>query len=243
MTERKAVSYIGVYLWRRERFGMVFTLLFSVYLGFIISTTVDALLDSSEEVPKWLNVMADWIYLMMFPTFGMVMNKAAWGMWRDDFYSKRLAHWRSMPIPAASIVKARMLQSAIMLPVIGTVFMVLQYAVAPHLRESVSPLQWIENGIVWACYGLVLIAVYVWLELGFSGKWYCIYYFGIMFLMAVVSIVLTWQGIYLFQEVLGIILRGYGGVLIAGMAIAAGAALWLSHRMTINRIRARSMPL
>jgi hypothetical protein len=243
MTERKAVSYIGAYLWRRERFGMVFTLLFAVYLSLIISTTVDSLLDSSDEVPKWLNVMVDWVYLMMFPIFGMVMSKSSWGMWKDDFYSKRLAHWRSMPIPAASIVKARMLQSAVMIPIIGTVYMGVQYAIAPHLRESVTLLQWVENGIVWACYALVIIGVFIWLELGFSGKWYCIYYFGIMFLVGVVSIVLTWQGIYLFQEALGVIRRGYGGVLIAGMAIVAGTALWFFHRLTINRIRARSMPL
>lgn len=243
MSERKAVAYIGAYLWRRERFGMVFTLLFAMYLGFIISTTVNALLNPNEEVPKWLNVMVDWIYLMMFPIFGLVMNKSAWGMWRDDFYSKRLAQWRSMPIPATSIVTARMLQSAVMMPVIGAVFMVLQYATASHLRESVTPLQWIENGFAWACYALVIIAVYVWLELGFSGKRYCLYYFGIMLFLAVVSVVLTWQGIYLFQEVLEIIRRGYGWALILGMAIVAGAVLRLCHRMTVNRIRARSMPL
>jgi len=243
MTEWQAVRYIGVYLWRKERFGVLTTLLFSIYLSFIISTTVDALLDPSDEVPKWLNAMVDWLYLSMFPIFGMVMNQLTWGIWRNDFYSRRLAHWRTMPIPVASIVKARMLQSAIMMPIIGAVFMTVQYAVASHLREEVTPFEWLQVGIAWACYAFAILVVFIWLELGFSGKRYCLYYFGIMFAIVVAAVTLTWRNVFVFQEVLGIVQRGYGWALILGLAVVAGISTAMFLRMAEARIRVRSLPL
>ncbi|TVY01268.1 hypothetical protein [Cohnella terricola] len=241
MTERQAVKYIGAYLWRRERFAMLLTLLFACYLGTMSSFTVDSLLRGEEGVPRALYGVLDWMYLTMFPTFGLMMNKSAWGMWRDDTYSKRLALWRAMPIPVASIVKARLLQSFVGIPIIGTVFMLLQYSLAPFLRETVSPVQWAENGLVWICYSFAAVSFYVWAELGFSGKIYCLFYFGYIAVTAILSVVFTLNGIYLFQEVLGVIERGYGGALIAGMTLVAAIAIWVAHRTTVNRIRTRSL--
>lgn len=240
MTQRQAVKYIGAYIWKRERLGTVFTLLFALYMGGVISFSVDEIW-GEEEVPRMFNGMIDWIYLTMFPIFGLVMNKSAFGMWRDDYYSKRLAHWRTMPIPVASIVLARFLQSSITLPIIGAVFLLLQYLIAPNLREAVSPLQWLENGIVWFIYAYAVNALYVWFELGFSGKRYVQFYIGFMALMAVVAGILAWQGIYLFQDVLWVIDEGYGAALIFGLGIVAIAASWVGYRATINRIRVRSM--
>jgi hypothetical protein len=240
MTERQAVIYFGAYLWKRERLGIIFTFLFAIYIGATISFSVDGFF-GKEEIPRTLYGLIDWIYLTMFPVFGLVMNKSAFGMWRDDYYSKRLAHWRTMPIPIASIVQARFLQSFITLPIVGVVFIFLQYAIAPHLREAVSLAQWLENGVVWLAYAFIVNALYVWLELGFSGKKYVLYYLGFMGLTAILSAVLTWQGIYLFQEALRLIEEGYGAALIVGLAVAAIAATWIGHRATVRRIRRRSM--
>jgi hypothetical protein len=240
MSERQALNNFGAYLWKRERFGIIFTFLFAIYTGATISFSVNFIF-GKEEVPRILYGVIDWIYLTMFPFFGLVMNKSAFRMWQDDYYSKRLAYWRTMPIPLASIVRARFLQSLITLPIVGVVFILLQYAIAPNLREAVSLVQWLENGIVWLAYALIVNAFYVWLELGFSGKKYVLYYLGFMGLTAILSAVLTWQGIYLFQEALRLIHEGNGAALIVGLAVAAVAATWIGHRETVKRIRRRSM--
>jgi hypothetical protein len=177
----------------------------------------------------------------MFPIFGLVMNKSAFGMWRDDYYSKRLAHWRTMPIPIRAIVQARLLQSMLTIPISGTIFLVLQYAMAPHFQDAVSPAQWLEHGLIWGLYALIGNAYYVWLELGFSAKKYVVLYFGFMAVTSIVSIVLAWQKIYLFQGILRLIADGYGGVMILGLAIIAGLATWGGYRATIRRIKSRSM--
>jgi hypothetical protein len=222
---------------------MLFTLLFGIYLGFILSYTVDAILGSNEDIPKSLNVIVDWIYLTMFPSFGLVMNKSAWGMWRDDHYSRRLAHWRTMPIPISSIVKARMAQSGLMIPIIGGIYLLLQYAASQNLRDTLTPMQMVQFGLIWLCFALVINAVYIWAELSLSGKGYCFFYLGYFVLVTVLSTLIVWQEIYVFQEVLEIIRSGRGGGWIAGLAALAAAALWIGYRATVKRIRSRSLPL
>ncbi|MCD9020591.1 hypothetical protein [Cohnella silvisoli] len=240
MTQRQAVQYICVYLWKRERFGIIFTLLFAIYMGSVISLSIDGNLEN-KEVPEVLNGIIDWIYLTMFPVFGLVMNKSAFGMWRDDYYSKRMAHWRTMPIPVASIVQARFLQTIVILPVIGICFLFLQYMIAPNLRDAVSPVEWLENGLIWMCYSFIINAMYVLLELGYSGKRYVLGYSGYMGVTAIVTAILTWQGIHLFEEVLRATEEGHAFVFIIGLGILAVVASWLSYRATINRIRTRSI--
>ncbi len=243
MSQRQAVAYIGAYLWRRERFGMLFTLVFAIYLGVINSAAIDGVLGGEEDVPRAINGLIDWVTLAMYPIFGMVMNKSSWNMWRDDYYSKRLAQWRTMPIPAASIVRARMLQSAVMLPIIGGVYLLAQYLLTPALRDYVTPMQWIENGLIWMCYALIIIPVIILMELGYTGKQYCLVYFGLMIAVALLSIVLTWQGVNVFHSVLNLIKDGYGPVTILGMAVVAAASVLIGHKLTIERIRRRSLPL
>ncbi len=240
MSKQQAVKYIGAYLWRRERIGLAFTLIFAIYMGTVISLSIDGTMENNED-SRSLNGVIDWIYLTMFPVFGLVMNKSAFGMWRDDYYSRRIAHWRTMPIPVASIVQARFLQTIIVLPVIGVCFLLLQYMIASNLRDTVSPVQWLENGVVWMCYSFIVNAMYVLLELGYSGKRYVQVYLGYMGITAIVSAILSWQGIHLFQEVLRVTEEGHAFDLIIGLAIVAVAASWVGYKATISRIRARSM--
>lgn len=243
MNQRQAVAYVAAYLWRRERFGMLFTLLFAVYIGAVNSTTIDEILGGDDTVPRVLHGILDWFNLTMYPMFGMVMNKSAWGMWRDDSYSRRLAQWRTMPIPVSAIVWARMLQSASLLPIVGGIYLLLQYWMAPQLREYATPAQWIENGLIWLCYAVAIIALFIWFELGFTGKQYCLMFLGVMPLMAIITAVLTWQGIGIFQTVLDLVKAGQGWALLLGLACVAAAAVAIGQRLTVDRIRSRSLPL
>ncbi|WP_256758784.1 hypothetical protein [Cohnella sp. WQ 127256] len=244
MTQGQAVRHIGAYMWKRERLGIFFTLLFALYIASVISFSINGVwAQDGEPFPRFFYIVIDSMYLIMFPVFGLVMNKSAMGMWKGDSYSKRLAQWRVMPVPLKAIVQARFLQSAITLPIIGTLFLLLQYLLAPNLREMVSPLQWVESGIIWGCYAFAINIVFAWCELGFDGKRYVQFYLGFMIFMTIVSILLVWQGVFLFQGVLEIIKEGHGVFLIIGLMIVAAIVTWMGFRATISRIRARSMTL
>ncbi|MFC4601207.1 hypothetical protein [Cohnella hongkongensis] len=243
MNQRQAVAYIGAYLWRRERFGMLFTFLFAVYLGAINSTAVDGILDGDKQMPTALHGFLDFLNLTMYPIFGLVMNKSSWGMWRDDYYSKRLAQWRTMPVPVSAIVWARMLQSGVMMPIVAGIYLLLQYAISPQLRGYATPVQWLENGLIWLAYATIIVVLLIGFELGFTGKQYFLMYLGIMALAGVIVTVLTWQGINIFKTVLDLTRNGYGWALLLTLSCVAVFAVGLGHRLTVDKIRARSLPL
>lgn len=243
MTQRHAVQALLIYLWRREWIGQIFTVLFAIYMGLMISQTVGGLVGRDADVPVGLYGLVDWFYLTFVPVLGLPMSKAAWGTWRDDPFSVRLAQWRTMPIPLDAIVKSRMLQSALLLIVSNTVFILLQYVFSSGIRAVVTPGQWALVGLFWSLYAAAVLAMAIWAELGLSGKMYCFLYLGHMILTGVLSILLAWRQISVFEKVLETVKNGNGPVLIAGAAIAAGLAIWIGFRLTVRRIGMRSMAI
>jgi hypothetical protein len=242
MSKRQAVRFLGAYLWRRERWGFIITLLFALYMGAVLSLSIDEIV-AGENVNRFFYGLVDWIYLTMLPVFGLAMNRSALGMWRKDVYSKRIAYWRTMPIPVAAIVLSRLLQSTIALSVIGVFFVALQYVLAPHLRAEFTLPQWLESGAIWLCYAFVINALYLLLELGYNGKKYVQWYFGYMGLSAIAVTLLNLWGANLFTKLLNLTDHGPYVVVLIGMALLALVVTWVGCRMTIVRIRSRSIKL
>lgn len=205
-----------------------------------MSFSVNGLM-SDEKIPEFLNGLVDWIYITMFPTFGMLMNKTAFAMWKGDVYSKRIAHWLTMPIPLSAIVQVRILQTVFMLPVIGLSFLLFQYILAPELRAEVSVLQWLGAGAIWICYAFVVNAFYTLLEFGFDGKRNVLFYMAFMVFTLVLSAVLTWQDVHLFQGVLRLAGSGQYALLIVMLAATAMIATWAGYRATLTRLKTRSL--
>ncbi|XID92598.1 hypothetical protein ACF3MZ_29785 [Paenibacillaceae bacterium WGS1546] len=243
MNQRRAVQALLIYLWRREWIGQIFTVLFAMYMGLMISQTLGGLLARDEDFSVRFYGLVDWFYLTFTPVLGLPLSKAAWGLWRDDTFSIRLAQWRTMPIPLDAIVKSRMLQSAVLLSVSAAVFILLQYGFSSGIRAAVTPGQWALIGLIWSLYAVVVLALAIWAELGLSGKMYSLLYMGYMVLTAALAILLAWRKVSVFQMVFEAVKNGNGPALAVGFAIAAGLAIWIGYRLTLRRIGTRPMAI
>jgi hypothetical protein len=240
LTQRQAVRHLGSYLLRREWIGILVTFLFALYTGGFSSFSVNALV-GGEEIPRFMAGIVDWMYLMVLPVFGTIMNKTIFATWRDDVYSKRIAHWLTMPIPPSAIVQVRILQTAIMLPAISLVFFLFQYVLAPELRANVPVTNWLETSVIWMCYSFVISAVYGLAEFGYNGKLYVKVCLGHMLITAVISIVLTSMDVHLFQAVIDFSRNGNMAVLVGASVMLAVLATWFGYRATLARLRTRSL--
>ncbi|WP_123043209.1 hypothetical protein [Cohnella candidum] len=238
MSGWKAAWAMAMFGWRKEWLGMLFTFLFALYCGGMTGVSLNELL-SDPAGSSGMFVMVDWMYLMVFPAFGLLMNRTAFKISRDDVYTKKIAHWRTMPIPLQTIVKARMLNALLMVPIIGLAFLLLQYGVSSALRDRMSLVGWLAAGFVWMCYAFAMNAVLIWLELGCSGKRYVWYYWGFVAACMIVSAILAFGGVHLVRETMIQIDAGHYYILPAGLAIAA-AALYAGYRLTLKRMRERS---
>ncbi|MDG0809790.1 hypothetical protein [Cohnella rhizosphaerae] len=238
MSGWRATKALAAFEFKRDRLGLVLTAAFALYVGTIISALIDDRFGDGD-VSRYLSGMADWLYTFTIPAFGCAMNRTMFAYWRGDVFTKRLSHWRTMPIPLERMASARMLLAAVAMAAIGTIFFVSQYLLAPALRDRVSPGEWAGTAVVWLCYGLIVNALILYLEMGFSGKTYVKAYMSICLLLGLIALAAAWRRISLVGEVTAAV--GQAPVLLpVGAGILAIAVLYGMRRAIVKRMARRS---
>lgn len=241
LTGWKAVRKLAGFQWRREWPGLVFTLVFALYVGWLAGMLHgDAAKDRETEMP--LSLAVDWLYLLMFPAFGQCMNRTSFRIMREDTHTRQIAYWLTMPIPLQVIVQARLLRSALFVPGFGLLFSFLQYAFAPELRAMLGPGEWLAFSWLWICYGLIVNALLVWLEMGMSGKGYMWTYWGIMAASGLAVAGTALAGVAIVGGTIDRIAAGHYELLLLSTLLAA-AAFAAGYRLTLRRMRHRSYHL
>lgn len=238
MTDWRAAWKLARFSWRRDWLGMLITCLFGVYVGWWMGVSLDELFNIEGKIPVF-DAMVDWMYLAMFPGFGVLMNRTAMGIGREDAYTKRIAHWRTMPIALEVIVKARYMTALLLVPVIGFIFLMIQYGVSGTVNERFKLLEWLAFGLIWMCYALAVNALHVWMELGMSGKQYIAYYWCFAAACAIVSAGMALMDISLLRLTANQVLAGRYAWIPLSLVLAA-AALYAGYRLTLVRMRNRS---
>lgn len=149
---------------------MLSTIAFAVYMGVVMGFSMGELYE--EDLSKGVPGTVDWLFLVIMPLLGTVMNRTIFGTWQSDGYTKKLALLRVYPIPVGVIVGTRIVQSLLLVVVNTAVVLSLEYTLAPELRNAVSGGDWIEFGVLLAGYSLIVNLAFIWLEMGHSGKRY-----------------------------------------------------------------------
>ncbi|CAI6067994.1 hypothetical protein [Cohnella sp. JJ-181] len=238
MTGWRATKALAAFEFKRDWLGLLFTAAFALYVGAIISTLIDESFEAGGST-RYLGFMKDWLYTFTIPVFGCAMNRTVFAYWRGDIFTKRLAHWRTMPIPVERMASARMLLAMAAMAASGATFFVSQYLMAPTLRDRIAPGEWAATAIAWLCYGLIVNAVYLYLETGFNGKIYVKAYTAVCILLGLIAVAAAWSGANIFDEVLRA--AAANPVLVpAGAAVLAAAAIYGMRRAIVRRMRSRS---
>lgn len=238
MSGWRATKALAAFEFKRDWLGLVFTAVFALYVGTIISALIDDRFGDSD-VSRYLSGMADWLYMFTIPVFGCAMNRTMFAYWRGDVFTKRLSHWRTMPIPLERMASARMLLAAAAMAPIGTIFFVSQYLLAPALRDRVTPGEWAGAALIWLCYGLIVNSLILYVEMGFSGKTYVKTYMSICLMLGSIALVAAWRRVSLVGEVTASI-QETSALLPIGTAILAAAVLYGMRRAIVKRLELRS---
>jgi len=232
----QAVRTVFVFEMKREWFGVVVTTLFALYFGIVFVFTVHP--GANGEPAVFMSGMRDWVYLFSFPLFGCLMHRTVFHYWRHDPFTKRIAHFRTMPVPVAAIVGARYAQSLLMQFLAGGMFLAWQFIVSTDLQKLAGIGQWIAAGLVWIGYGMLVQTFYIYLELGCSGKTFVLYYAAYTAAMGAAGIALGLAHESLFLDVLRAVQR-YPVMCILAVWVAAALAARIGRRLTMERMRRR----
>ena len=240
MTYWKAVKLITGHLWRREWLGMSGTIAITLYMGGFLSLSVDDLFSEEGTAPVFYGLM-DWIFLLLMPCLGIVMNRTIFTMWREDTYSKRLAVFRAYPIPASAIVGARFAQFLALASINTAIVMTMAFTLSPDLRNAVSGARWFEFAVLWACYSVIVNAVLALLELGASGKRYVQLWIAWYAFVTVAVVAMTLAGVHPFMEALRWTGSDASSAIVAVAVVCAALAVRIGYRATVRRVASRSI--
>jgi len=242
MSYWKALRLLSGQLWRWDMTGYIVAFAFALYIGATMSLNANALFGSeADKVPSAIIGIIDWMFLAIMPIMGSCMNRTVFSIWRDDSHTRRMAVLRAYPIPLPVVIGSRVMQTVLLTTINVTAMLALIYALSPDLRDNVSIVRWIVFDAMWICYSLIVGSVLIWLELGHSGKRYVLIYLIGFVIVSAIVITMSWLSVHPFTEVLAWTELAGAPAILLGLLAAAAAALWIGYRVTIRKIRTRSL--
>ncbi|TCM93250.1 hypothetical protein EV294_107201 [Paenibacillus sp. BK033] len=182
MNLRQGAWHIAKHELTRDWMGILFTFLFSLYLALITM----AVYNDTESVMSWV---LDMIFIVTFPSLAFVMNKTTMRFWREDTFTGKLAEWRTLPIPLSHLVIGRMLQLVIVLALVLTLFFTTQYILVGRLQDQLSVGAYLLFALFWYFYALSMAVLYVYFEIGHTGKAYAMFcYISVVVYVAICAV-------------------------------------------------------
>ncbi|AJY75521.1 hypothetical protein VN24_14300 [Paenibacillus beijingensis] len=227
------------YEWSRGWAGVLATLLFATYMVF---TTLPLFnyageLDQGYRVVIWAG---DFSMLVVLPCLGFLMNRTTLRYLREDYVTRRIAYWRTLPITNRHIAAARLIMMMTVLVPLWLYFFTLEYIVAKGLRSMLTVPEFTGYALFWLGYAVIVSVTYAYWEVGYSGRTFFIICFVYVGLFVAVSCIVAMNGGSIIFAAAGQFRSGHWWL--AGLSLAAGAAaLALGSGMIRRRLETRSL--
>ncbi|EHS59598.1 hypothetical protein [Paenibacillus sp. Aloe-11] len=223
---------------RNNPYALLWTLLFIMYLGFTMSFVVSMEFGESGA----LNPAADFVMLVLTPFLGFIYNRRTFKYLQEDSYTHMLAFLRTLPIPVSAVIMSRIQQAIFAFIGNSVVFFILLFAVSGTLRAYAGPGFFISFALTWIGYGMLIQAIYMYLEFLKRGKAYFWLSLIIMLICGMISIMVRIYGANLVSitafyskewQLLSPVMWG---------ALAAGVfGIFVSYRMTLHKLIKRDL--
>lgn len=151
----------------RFKWGVLFTLLFSGYMGAISTLMLNGLLKPDQEGDTLvLRAVFDFVYLITLPNFGFFFSRRNTRYLQEDSYTKWMRKLRILPIDVGTIALSRYMMLAVAFVLNMTVFLTAQMMLSDSLQSTFSPLSLIAYVLVLTAFSVVVQTVYIQFELG-----------------------------------------------------------------------------
>lgn len=224
-------------LWR-DRMGLMFTFIFTVYLTAVTFPLTKALFAGQPD-ESWTCAI-DFMMLSVLPSMGFMVSGFTMKYWKDDSFTRKLALWRTMPISIPQIVTGRLLLLFVVMIPILFIYFISQYVIALAIGQALPLYPLILYALFWSGYSIALAIQYVYWEQSVSGKTYFLICSVYLVIIAVLVAVLWFSGIGLTRHLTASVSRGEWWY--PGSALAAAAlSVMFGSRLIAGSIRKRDL--
>jgi len=162
--------YIAKSELRSDRWKILITFGFVLYvLLFSIPLFMGEFEEQARSMSSWA---ADFLYLTLLPCLGFVFNRTMFSYLKNDYYSKKLASWRILPITTRQMALGRLQYLTLIMTASLLIFFTTQYIFISLNGFSINLIDYALYGLLWYCYSLTIATAYVYWEIGHTGKRY-----------------------------------------------------------------------
>ncbi|NIK79568.1 fumarate reductase subunit D [Paenibacillus castaneae] len=233
----KGAWFLAKHELAKDRWKSLISLLI---VGYLLLFTVPLFLDANSDETGSINWAMDFVYLTILPCLAFCFNQSMMRYWKNDAYTHKIAQWRTMPISSKQIAIGRLIQLTIVLFVTQLVFFSLQYLIVYMNDVNISIGYFALYGLLWFAYSLTIASMYVYWELGHTGKTYFIMnlLYILLYLILTLCLALLKIGNIVITS-LHFIEDGNGWIVLVALAITA-LALFIGMKRIENRLEKRS---
>ncbi|KOR76907.1 hypothetical protein AM231_23555 [Paenibacillus solani] len=222
-----------------DKFQMIWTVLFMLYMGFAAGVAINEQFDHSQG---FTSLFVDFIMVLFAPFLGFLFTRRSFKYLSEDSYTRMLYFYRSIPVPASAIFVARVVNSLIAFGINSLVYYGFIYALGNHLRDAMTIPEYIAFALTWVGIGLLLTGPNIYWEHMCRGK---IYLRNNLFMTAVTVgpiIILNLLGFSIFRFAANASMRwGLLSPVMWGSLIVGLGTLVLMSRLTYLRQQTRDL--
>ncbi|CEH28681.1 hypothetical protein AM501_08735 [Aneurinibacillus migulanus] len=178
----------------RFKWGVVFTLLFSVYMGVTSLVMINHLLDENEEKLRFLSGMLDFVYMITLPNFGFFFSRRSMRYLQEDSYTKWMMKLRTLPIDIRTIAISRIMLMAVAFALNMSIFILIQVIFSSELRTELSPISIAAYAFMLTAFAMIISLIYIMMELSYNGRKFMKNIFITLGIVTVISIIIALSG-------------------------------------------------
>lgn len=169
---------------RQDRLYLIWNVIFMIYTAFMIS----GLATPTSRAGELMSPIGDFILLLVMPITGFYFSKRSINYIKEDSYTRMLHYYRTLPIPAITVMKGRVIQLLTALLFNGLFFYPVFYLVTGLSDGPIKHIgELLAFALTWTGYGLFINGIYIYFEFMNRGQKYFWISMVIMVAMAILT--------------------------------------------------------
>lgn len=225
---------------RRTRASILVCALFTLLFGGFLALTLEVVYTNVARGEAPADFAASVFLIFLVPNLILNWSSRSYLNPGQDPFTKRLAFFRSLPIPVSELVRSRVVSMFFMLLILTPLFFLPAYLVPGSLRAAVAFPDYLIFVLFWLGYALLVAGIHIVEEMTFSGRTLFIgqlitipVLFGILIAFYVLNESLAYSVMNLVQS--------YGFLPAAISLLIGAAALVVGVRVTERRLARRDL--
>jgi hypothetical protein len=240
---KSAILFLAGHELKRYPLPAVLSGLFFAIMGLMTGGMHLGYGESQEAISKAVRVVQstsnDWIILCIVSSLGFVYTKDYFSYYRTDTFSRRLAFYRKLPIGGREIVAARYLVLGASLIAMSVCYYTPLYALL-RAESVLTPGEGAGVFLTWFSCSILAGSIYIYLELGYTGKQYLKMSFVLILVFLAFLIVMAVLNVHIVEGTLELVKR-YGAFPPVISFLMALAGAYGMAKVTLRRLASRDL--